>query len=108
MYRTWRSVLTDFNGARISFTSNMPVVKVMPQLYVGAGGLAAETEKVFNDLVLLNGDVKDSGTTITYTTSRFSYIYDKASQTGTGYMDVLLDEQNIMGTQETYRIFFVC
>ena len=83
----------------------MPVVKVMPQLYVGAGGLAAETEKVFNDLVLLNGDVKDSGTTITYTTSRFSYIYDKASQTGTGYMDVLLDEQNIMGTQETYRIF---
>lgn len=100
--------ITDFNGARISFTSNMPVVKVMPQLYVGAGGLAAETEKVFNDLVLLNGDVKDSGTTITYTTSRFSYIYDKASQTGTGYMDVLLDEQNIMGTQETYRIFFVC
>lgn len=97
--------ITDFNGARISFTSNMPVVKVMPQLYVGAGGLAAETEKVFNDLVLLNGDVKDSGTTITYTTSRFSYIYDKASQTGTGYMDVLLDEQNIMGTQETYRIF---
>lgn len=83
----------------------MPVVKVMPQLYVGAGGLAAETEKVFNDLVLLNGDVKDSGITITYTTSRFSYIYDKASQTGTGYMDVLLDEQNIMGTQETYRIF---
>jgi len=63
--------ITDFNGARISFTSNMPVVKVMPQLYVGAGGLAAETEKVFNDLVLLNGDVKDSGTTITYTTSRF-------------------------------------
>lgn len=55
--------------------------------------------------MLLNGDVKDSGTTITYTTSRFSYIYDKASQTGTGYMDVLLDEQNIMGTQETYRIF---
>lgn len=88
--------ITDFNGARISFTSNMPVVKVMPQLYVGAGGLAAETEKVFNDLVLLNGDVKDSGITITYTTSRFSYIYDKASQTGTGYMDVLLDEQNIM------------
>ena len=35
--------ITDFNGARISFTSNMPVVKVMPQLYVGAGGLAAET-----------------------------------------------------------------
>ena len=100
--------ITDFNGARISFTSNMPVVKVMPQLYVGAGGLAAETEKVFNDLVLLNGDVKDSGTTITYTTSRFSYIYDKASQTGTGYMDVLLDEQNIMGTQETYRIFLRC
>lgn len=55
--------------------------------------------------MLLNGDVKDSGITITYTTSRFSYIYDKASQTGTGYMDVLLDEQNIMGTQETYRIF---
>ena len=97
--------ITDFNGARISFTSNMPIVKVMPQLYVGTGDVIGETEKVFNDLVLQNGDIKDNGNTVTYATSRFSYIYDKASRTGTGYMDVLLDEQNIMDRQETYRVF---
>ncbi len=55
--------------------------------------------------MLLNGDVKDSGTTITYTTSRFSYIYDKASQTGTGYMDVLLDEQKHNGYTGNLSIF---
>ena len=49
--------ITDFNGARISFTSNMPIVKVLPELYVGATGTATdETEKIFNDLVLKYND----------------------------------------------------
>ena len=69
-------------------------------------GISSRTEKVFNDLVLLNGDVKDSGITITYTTSRFSYIYDKASQTGTGYMDVLLDETKHNGYTGNLSDFF--
>ena len=97
--------ITDFNGARISFTSNMPIVKVLPELYVGATGTATdETEKIFNDLVLKYNDTKDDGTTIRYATSRFLYTYDKASQTGTGYMDILLDERNVKGARETYRI----
>ena len=40
--------ITDFNGARISFTSNMPVVKVMPQLYVGAGGISRQKQKRYS------------------------------------------------------------
>ena len=83
----------------------MPIVKVLPELYVGATGTTkAETEKIFNDLVLKSNDTKDNGATITYATSRFLYTYDKTSQTGTGYMDVLLDEQNVKGARETYRI----
>ncbi|WP_148367053.1 hypothetical protein [Bacteroides sp.] len=102
---TLETGITDFNGARISFSSNMPIVKVLPELYVGATGTTkAETEKIFNDLVLKSNDTKDNGATITYATSRFLYTYDKTSQTGTGYMDVLLDEQNVKGARETYRI----
>lgn len=102
---TLETSITDFNGARISFTSNMPIVKVLPELYVGATGTATdETEKIFNDLVLKQNDTRDNGTTITYATSRFLYTYDKASQTGTGYMDILLDERNVKGARETYRI----
>lgn len=72
---------------------------------MGATGTATdETEKIFNDLVLKYNDTKDDGTTIRYATSRFLYTYDKASQTGTGYMDILLDERNVKGARETYRI----
>ena len=96
---TLETSITDFNGARISFTSNMPIVKVLSELYVGATGTATdETEKIFNDLVLKQNDTRDNGTTITYATSRFLYTYDKASQTGTGYMDILLDERNVKGS----------
>lgn len=101
---TLETSITDFNGARISFSSNMPIVKVLPNVYVGATGTGtAVTERIFNNLVLRPADVKDNGTTITSTTSRFSYIYNKASKSGSGYMDVLLDERNVVGTQ-TYRI----
>ncbi|MEB3374207.1 hypothetical protein SFC43_16120 [Bacteroides sp. CR5/BHMF/2] len=48
---------------------------------------------------------KDNGATITYATSRFLYTYDKASQTGTGYMDVLLDEQNVKGARKLIGLF---
>lgn len=96
--------ITDFNGARISFSSNMPVVKVLPKLFIGTGNTTADTEKIFNDLILLNGDIKDNGSTITYTTSRFSYSYDKATKSGTGYMDIMLDELNVMDKHETYRM----
>lgn len=101
---TLETSITDFNGARISFSSNMPIVKVLPNVYVGATGTGtAVTERIFNNLVLRPADVKDNGTTITSTTSRFSYIYNKASKSGSGYMDVLLDERNVIGKQ-TYRI----
>ncbi|WP_291583142.1 hypothetical protein [Bacteroides sp.] len=96
--------ITDFNGARISFSSNMPIVKVLPKLFIGTGNTTTDTEKIFNDLILLNGDIKDNGSTITYTTSRFSYSYDKATKNGTGYMDVMMDELNVMDKHETYRM----
>ena len=96
--------ITDFNGARISFSSNMPTVRILPELFIGTGTVTAETGQIFNDLILLDGDIRDNGTTITYTTSRFSYIYDKATKKGTGYMDVILDELNMKDKHETYRM----
>lgn len=95
--------ITDFNGARISFWSNMPEVKVLPEVFIGTSTVTAETESIFNDLVLKDIDVTDNGTTVTYATSRFSYTYDKVSESGFGYMDILLDEQNAAG-ENTYRI----
>lgn len=70
--------ITDFNGARISFTSNMPIVKVLPLncMWAATGTATDETEKIFNDLVLKQNDTRDNGTTITYATSRFLYTYD--------------------------------
>ena len=97
--------ITDFNGARISFWSNMPEVKVLPKTYIGAGSTTADTEKIFNDLILeTEGNVQTNGTKTTYSTSRFSYTYDSATKTGNGYMDVLLDEQNEIDKHETFRI----
>ena len=100
---TLETSITDFNGARISFSSNMPIVKVLPNVYVGATGTGtAVTERIFNNLVLRPADVKDNGTTITSTTSRFSYIYNKASKSGSVYYrgqseDVLLSWFERMG-----------
>ena len=83
--------ITDFNGVRISFWSNMPKVRVLPQAYVGvSGSTTAETNKVFNDLAITDGS---------NSTTRFSY--DPA--TGSGYMDILVDTVDIIGTT-TYRL----
>lgn len=70
--------ITDFNGARITFSSNMPVVKMLPDVIVEGG---MKTEKV-----LAAGESF---------TSRFTYTYDAVRGEGTGYMDVLLDEYNM-------------
>lgn len=77
--------ITDFNGARITFSSNMPVVKVLPDVIVG-GITTMKTEEVFNDLVLATGE---------NSTTRFAYTYDVIRGEGTGYMDILLDEYNM-------------
>lgn len=85
--------ITDYNGARITFSSNMPVVKVLPNVIVGSGSQTMETGKVFNDLVLGTGETS---------TSRFAYTYDAVSGKGSGYMDILLDEYNMdMATFQT-------
>lgn len=97
--------ITDFNGARITFSSDLPKVHILPQLTMrqtlpAQAETTAETESIFNDLVPKDGDIVDNGGTITYTTTRFSYIYDKTTKTGTGYMDILLDEYNIGNVSE--------
>lgn len=97
--------ITDFNGARITFSSNMPKVHVLPNLYIGESGTGTMlTEKVFNDLVFTpvvnspwfpqDGNPVYDGKLVKYETSRFSYIYDTELKTGSGYMDILLDEYN--------------
>lgn len=106
--------ITDFNGARITFSSNMPKVHVLPDLYVGvSGNTIMLTEKVFNDLVFMPvvnnpwfaqyGNPVYDGKFVKYETSRFSYIYDTELKTGSGYMDILLDEYNEIHNK-TFRI----
>ena len=106
--------ITDFNGARITFSSNMPKVHVLPDLYVGEEQVVSmSTGKVFNDLVftpVVNspwfaqyGNPVHDGKFVKYETSRFSYIYDTESKTGSGYMDILLDEYNEIHNK-TFRL----
>lgn len=84
--------ITDFNGVRISFSSNMPKVRVLENVYIGESGTTATdvTNTIFNDLAITDG---------TNSTTRFSY--DPA--TGSGYMDVLVDDLNSPGNY-TYRL----
>lgn len=93
--------ITDFNGARIMFSSNMPQVHVLPEIAVTQTFPTVQsatrlTEESFNDLVVKAADepIVD-GTKTTYKTTRFSYTYDSATGKGSGYMDILLDEYNI-------------
>lgn len=83
--------ITDFNGVRISFWSNMPKVRILPDVYVGTSGSATEpTNKVFNDLAVTGNS---------NSTTRFSY----NPATGSGYMDILIDTINAIGTY-TFRL----
>lgn len=78
--------ITDFNGARITFSSNMPVVKVLPTVSVNNTAQTMNTENVFNDLIPADGETS---------TTRFAYTYDPVKGEGTGYMDILMDEYNL-------------
>lgn len=82
--------ITDFNGVRISFSSNMPKVRVLPQVYIEATNAVTETNTIFNDLAITDG---------TNSTNRFSY----DPTTGSGYMDVLVDDLNSPGNY-IYRL----
>lgn len=83
--------ITDFNGVRISFSSNMPKVRILPEVYVGDIGTVTDvTNNIFNDLAITDG---------TDNTTRFSY----NPVTGSGYMDVLVDGINSPGNY-TYRL----
>lgn len=83
--------ITDFNGVRISFSSNMPKVRILPEVYVGDIGTVTDvTNNIFNDLAI---------TDATNNTTRFSY----NPVTGSGYMDVLVDGINSPGNY-VYRL----
>lgn len=73
--------ITDFNGTRISFWSNMPVVRVLPEVYDVIKGEWIETNRIFNSIA---PQYSTDGTTAP---ERFMYTV----QTGTGYMDLLAD-----------------
>lgn len=79
--------ITDFNGSRISFWSNMPVVRVLPEAYDVDAGAVVETNRIFNSLA--------SQSTVDGSTApeRFMYTvkYENGQRTGTGYMDLLAD-----------------
>lgn len=86
--------ITDYNGARISFWSNMPVVRVLETVRVKSTNTHLPTNEAFNALSSQswqpNWDER--------------IIYDP--HTGAGYMDILLDLPNTTG-RESYELTLV-
>lgn len=83
--------IRDRNGARISFWSNMPYVRVLETVKVKSSGNEANTNEIFNAL--------SSQSYNPYVDERFLY----NPQTGDGYMDILVERPDRM-SEETYEI----
>lgn len=79
-----KAEMTDMNGVRISFWSNMPVVSVLNTVEKEGESTARETNKVFNCLAV---DANNP--------DPYRFVYDSA--TGSGYMDLLIDGTNAIG-----------
>lgn len=76
--------MTDMNGVRISFWSNMAVVKVLDTVKKEGEASERETNKVFNCLAV---DANNP--------DPYRFFYD--STTGSGYLDLLIDGTNTTG-----------
>jgi len=72
--------ITDFNGVRISFWSNMPRVRILPKAKVNDSDVI--TNEAFNDLAIADGN-----SSTTTSTTRFFY----NPKSGSGYMDIIAD-----------------
>lgn len=88
--------ITDFNGARISFKSNMPYVFVDEKVVDRSTGNELQTSQVFNVLSYRSDNSNLNKN------ERFNY----NPATGDGYMDILLDQPNVAGTK-TYTLTLV-
>lgn len=86
--------ITDFNGARISFWSNMPFVRVDEITIRKSNNTEMPTNEVFNALSSQEWNPHND--------ERFKY----SPAQGAGYMDILLDMPNEVGS-ETYEITLV-
>lgn len=73
--------ITDFNGARVTFESNAPVVRVSG-IYDALGAFQSDAGKAFNQL--------QWGTW----SKRWNYEYDAVAKTGKGYLDIIVNNQN--------------
>ncbi|MCD7850416.1 MAG: hypothetical protein LUH63_12210 [Parabacteroides sp.] len=83
--------ITDFNGVRISFWSNMPVVRVESTVKKAGSEEELDTNTIFNALSIQSWNPnKDE-----------RFLYNPA--TGAGYMDILLDRPNTIG-ETTYEV----
>ena len=76
--------MTDMNGVRISFWSNMPVVKVLGIVKKEGEANERATNTVFNCLAVDDNNPDP-----------YRFFYDSAS--GSGYMDLLVDGTNTTG-----------
>jgi len=87
--------ITDFNGARLFFWSDMPIVRVMPfvKQYDEAGNLIStlKTNDVFNVLSAYKSWIDGLGKW--QATERFSH----DPTTGHGYMDIMVDKSSTRG-----------
>lgn len=76
-----KAKMTDMNGVRISFWSNMPVVRVLDTVQKDGEANEVATNNVFNCLAV---DANNP--------DPYRFVYDPA--TGSGYMDLLVDGTN--------------
>lgn len=81
--------ITDFNGARITFESNAPVIRV--EGYTDSSGKITWSGNLFNQL-----EWPDDWS------SKIKYTYDNITQIGSGYMDIIVNNQ--YETAGTYNL----
>lgn len=79
-----KAKMTDMNGVRISFSSNMPVVKVLDTVQKEGEANERVTNTVFNCLAV---DANNP--------DPYRFVYDPT--TGSGHMDLLVDGTNTTG-----------
>ena len=93
--------ITDYNGARIYFSSNKPDVRVLDEVYedVYQGTAVSNTRKtneIFNDLAKTVANQDNP--------YRFHYDYNSVTGEGTGYIELLLDDAVNAPGEYSYRL----
>lgn len=92
--------INQMNGARITFSSNMPYIWIKNEAYVGQTGTSATTPTNRH----LSGLVSDEENE----PALFHYDYDPVTRIGTGYIDLLSQGQENLIIGSNYHRITLC